>query len=573
MRKVGEQRKTGTDPADHQRTCRSYGAWACFRLQRTINMALLTELFHVCRLEGLIVANLRSCRDRRRGVFHTGSLCRAPASGISLPLCFFLVFGCVLAGRLPVQAAEQAVRESEVVIKPKPYLGPLRNPLMGFIGPSNGRQECATLSKDYVKWNLIEQSASDGVDKLRAYANAHWKGVEDLNIKIIPRVFLEWPKGSGQESYWPILSYWPDDMPRDFTSAQFKERAVRMIEKMAFIERGMIGPWGEQHHPTPDAAMQKLLGEACKRAFKHKLVMNRYPWEFVDYDFGIYWDSFANPGWEMTRHVPELEGRLADRWKTAPMAGEMAFSIDPASLKPRLAKDPTEAVAEHADELIRYIRRWHWTALGWVSDYNPKNPKAAAGAARVQSAFGYRFVIEEARFPSQAEPEAEFKVSFTVRNMGSAPIYYNWPVELSLLDPKTRQPVWKANFEGIDIRKWLPGDFSDKGKGRPAGDKAHAGFEWDTGLDYDIAPASNLVTGRFRLPSSLQAGEYLVALAILDPAGNLPSVKFAVVNYFKGGRHPLGRIGIGMESHKAEISPDEFDDPQSDQSLRYELEP
>ena len=54
MRKVGDQQRTGTDPADHQRTCRSYGAWACFRLQRTINMALLTELFHVGRPERLI---------------------------------------------------------------------------------------------------------------------------------------------------------------------------------------------------------------------------------------------------------------------------------------------------------------------------------------------------------------------------------------------------------------------------------------------------------------------------------------------------------------------------------------
>jgi hypothetical protein len=253
------------------------------------------------------------------------------------------------------------------------------------------------------------------------------------------------------------------------------------------------------------------------------------------------------------------------------MAGEMAFSIDPASLKPRLAKDPSDAVAEHADELVRYIRRWHWTALGWVSGYDPKKQQAAAGAAKVQSAFGYRLAIEELRYPARVEPGQKFKMSFTVKNLGSAPTYYNWTIELSLLDPTTRQPVWKANFEGIDIRKWLPGDFSDKGKGRPVGDKAHAGFEWDTGLDYDIAPASNLITGRFKLPSSLQAGEYLIALAILDPAGNLPSVKFAVVNYLKGGRHPLGRIGLGLECQKAEMSPDEFDDPQSDRSLRYEL--
>jgi len=38
-------RQTGADLTSHQRTCRSYGAWVYFRAQRTINMALLTELF------------------------------------------------------------------------------------------------------------------------------------------------------------------------------------------------------------------------------------------------------------------------------------------------------------------------------------------------------------------------------------------------------------------------------------------------------------------------------------------------------------------------------------------------
>lgn len=469
------------------------------------------------------------------------------------------------------------VGAAEVVIHPKPYEKPLRNPLMGFIGPLNGGHEYATLAREYVKWNAIENSADDGVEKLRAYADKHWGGVAERNIKIIPRVFLEWPQ-PGATNYWPIYSYWPADMPRDFTSAQFKQRVVRMIAKMgeawdtdpriAFIEMGMIGPWGEQHHPSPDAEMQKILGDAFKAAFKHKLVMNRYPWEFENYDFGIHWDSFGNPGWEMSKHVPVLEGRLAERWKIAPMAGEMAFDSTPEP-KPRLALTPNEAVSKQADTLIRYIRRWHWTALGWVSNYDANDSDAARGAARIQTAFGYRFVMDEVRYPARVEPGANFSVSLIVRNLGSAPMYYNWPVEVSLLDPKTRTPVWRENFKSLDIRTWLPGEFSDLGKGQPIGDKAHASFKWDTGRDYDISAKTNHVTGNFELPKKLPVGEYILALAILDPAGNLPAVRFATANYFRGGRHPIGKLGVGVDVATAQLDNTTFDDLLTDKSLHY----
>src|SRR5690349_20400887 len=66
----------------------------------------------------------------------------------------------------------------EVVIHPKPYSGALRNPLLGFIGPLNGRHEYATLSREYVKWNTVENDASDGADKLRAYSETRWRDVE-----------------------------------------------------------------------------------------------------------------------------------------------------------------------------------------------------------------------------------------------------------------------------------------------------------------------------------------------------------------------------------------------------------
>jgi len=51
MTMFADQRRTGGEPAVHQRTCRSYGAWDCLDLRPSINMALLTELFRAGRLE------------------------------------------------------------------------------------------------------------------------------------------------------------------------------------------------------------------------------------------------------------------------------------------------------------------------------------------------------------------------------------------------------------------------------------------------------------------------------------------------------------------------------------------
>jgi hypothetical protein len=88
-----------------------------------------------------------------------------------------------------------------------------------------------------------------------------------------------------------------------------------------------------------------------------------------------------------------------------------------------------------------------------------------------------------------------------------------------------------------------------------------------------ILPARHQVSEEFSLPQHIPPGEYVLALAILDPAGNLPCVKFAIANYINGGRHPIGKVGVGVPCPKAELDPAMFQDPQSDKSLRYLANP
>jgi len=194
----------------------------------------------------------------------------------------------------------------------------------------------------------------------------------------------------------------------------------------------------------------------------------------------------------------------------------------------------------------------HANHLGWVANYDPGKPLAREGAEEVQRAFGYRWVIDEVNYPAQIVPSQPFAVAFSVRNLGATPLYHNWPVEVSLLDPNTKAVLWAGIFKDADPRLWMPGD------------------DWDPAAGaYAVKPRSVRVEGRFTVPTSVGTGERILALAVLDPAGNLPGARFSIANYFTGGRHPIGRIGVGMRLAAAELDSATFDDPGQDRTLRY----
>ena len=140
---------------------------------------------------------------------------------------------------------------------------------MGF-RPDLGRQafehEYATLARHYIKWNEIENAEDDGIDRIRAFCNEKWKGVEAANIKVIPRVYLHWSKDNQK--------YWPADMKADdYSSEQFNRRVRRLVARLgecwdndprvAFIQMGLIGKWGEHHSPDVSPEMQKLYEVAA----------------------------------------------------------------------------------------------------------------------------------------------------------------------------------------------------------------------------------------------------------------------------------------------------------------------
>jgi hypothetical protein len=119
-----------------------------------------------------------------------------------------------------------------VTVNPVEAPGPLSNPLMGFrpdISSAASRYAYPTVVRHYIRWNQIENSQSDSVQKIKDYCNAQWANLPLNNQKVIPRVYIDWDSASGNE-------YWPADLQTgDWSSQAFKDRVVRLIGRLGEV--------------------------------------------------------------------------------------------------------------------------------------------------------------------------------------------------------------------------------------------------------------------------------------------------------------------------------------------------
>jgi hypothetical protein len=172
-----------------------------------------------------------------------------------------------------------------------------KNPLKGF-RPSKYFEsdgfydyEYASTFKFYIKYTDLESSTNDSVQKIKDWSNIAWAGIENKNIKVIPRVVIEYPDGLGGGLYWPNGVPYTGNTVSDWTNDTLKNRLVAMAFKLgeawdndprvAAVELGLWGKWGEHHllgtvipgnsfGDRIPANFQQALGDAFTQAFKTK---------------------------------------------------------------------------------------------------------------------------------------------------------------------------------------------------------------------------------------------------------------------------------------------------------------
>lgn len=502
------------------------------------------------------------------------------------------------------------IENGHVTVKPAEFYYAIRNPMKGlreFFGPgydpvrSEYPYPYGSIIKEYMQWNMLESREGDGIDKIIAYSNHRWEGVEDINVKVIPRIFIVWMEpwngGYAKNTYTDHPDdlngwHWPSDIPPQNRPANpeqpitggyfhptFQNRVKALVEKaaaawdndprVAYVEMGIIGEWGEHHDPnittywaphdqpnhvanrTWIPGIEKTLGDAFRAGFKNKKVMVRYAYDFKDYEFGVYWDSWAQPE-EHERGYKEIL-KLGDRWKKQPIGGEITWNWgDLARFNSFEAVVADEDVCTTVIEQIRNLHANHLGGITWA-DFN--NPSFLVNADLIQRSLGYRFVLSEFSFPARISTGEPFNISFKVTNTGSSPFYYDWPVEIALLDKVTRKKVWGKVLDKVNISQWMPGE------------------QWNVANNsYSIPALEYRIEENLTMDEALPDGEYIIAVSILDPAGMLPSLRFAISNYFEGGRHPMGVVGLNANVNDHEIKSEMFFDLRQERTLKYKLD-
>ncbi len=277
--------------------------------------------------------------------------------------------------------------------------------------------------------------------------------------------------------------------------------------RIAFVQIGSLGHWGEWHtwpkgtgdFPRYEVAEKYVRHYAA--AFKNKILMVRRPLvanasmpglglfndalgdgTLPDTQSWAYWLSHGYKSeWDKASH-PAMRAKW---WYTACSGGELAYHPDGAR---HWFEDGV------FDELLDQIAACHTSWIGPNGPGNIKKPLAYQEKIDVLLAtLGYRFVIERVSCSIETKPGGKVDIGLFVKNTGVAPVYYRWPVEISIR-AKDRTIV-TTELEGVDIRKWVPG--------------------------------KNAAKASFRLPKDIVPGEYTLALAIVNPDTGEPGIEFA----------------------------------------------
>jgi hypothetical protein len=484
---------------------------------------------------------------------------------VLIGLCCLAAASCRAEPPLTAQR-DSWIEAGRLQVVPAAYSGGLRNPLMGITNSC----EWNTLEMHYIEWNAIEASAADGAEKIVAYCDERWRELPAKGIKVIPRVYLLWDDMAD-----PAQKHWPADLAEgDWTSETFIVRCEKLIAKLgqawdadprvAFIELGLIGKWGEHHSPDPSPELQARLAAAATAAFPHKQVSVRHFWtQFTAGDFGEYWDSFAH--YDQVRwHGQAIAdfNAATGRWKTRYIGGEVAYNWGRNAVQP--GESPTDSVKDpvHLNFILNCVRWTHTTQTRWIHLYDPADAAARAGAEKLQATLGYRFELARVELPTARAADGSIGLAVTVRNTGSAPFYYPWPVYAYLLDAKSRRPVWSQALAGVDVRTWLPGDFWT-GPDWLGPNGLDASVAWSAAVGAWAVPAADYRFAAALAPPSFPAADRILALAIVDPAGGAPAVRFASADYLAGGYAALALL---RADGTVAALPGDFrvDDPRAD---------
>ncbi|HJT35635.1 MAG TPA: DUF4832 domain-containing protein [Pirellulales bacterium] len=410
---------------------------------------------------------------------------------------------CLVAASLPAGVA------AEITLRPQAAPGPLDNPLKGWCpyvdaGPIGLPYSMVFIP---VAWNELEPR--EGRFAFDQWERKAWGVDRAKNKHVAFRVYVDMPNRPTGMPQWlldkgvrmtPYTDHGGGQSP-DYDHPKMVAAMEKLIAalgrryddhpRVAFLQLGLLGHWGEWHtYPRHELfaspATQKRVIDAYHKAFKNKQLMARNPADYAGkqawlgfHDDMLPEDTDGPEGWKFLPRLRSV-GRT-ENWRRAIFGGEMVFNGNQRWLGPDFS------------HMLRMVEEAHFS---WVGSYCPAlepspTPQFVERAAQLVRRMGYQFSLTEVRHDADVAKGGELKITIEGENQGVAPFYYAWPVELALLDRRGK-PVERMKVRW-DVRKWLPGRFSEQAAVRPAA----------------------------------EPGEYRLALGIIDPWTKQPAIALA----------------------------------------------
>ena len=320
-----------------------------------------------------------------------------------------------------------------MVFRPAYAPAPADNPLKGFV-PYAGRGRDFPHSLEFNYLSLASMMTGP--------TNFNWTPLERLldgiaarGCQSVFRIYLEYPgKPSGVPDYlvkagvnvraWtntntqpfpPVLDHTPD-----YEDPRLRAALTNFIgalgarydgdPRIGFITAGLLGTWGEWHcHPHSEwfasKTVQAEVMDAYEAAFRKTPVLLRYPAGENDYahapngqrNLGYHDDSFAwatletgrkNDDWFFLAALRQAGPAAMDRWRTAPIGGEIRPELWPCLWKQEGCKE--------GQDFARCVRETHATWLMDSSTSRPLAPDEKERALAAARSLGYELQVVQA---------------------------------------------------------------------------------------------------------------------------------------------------------------------------------
>ena len=422
-----------------------------------------------------------------------------------------------------ITKSNSTLSSSTYEYSPKSLSGPISNPLMGWAPPAQytGYNQPYTLVYANLYWKDIQPYEGfynfDHIEELFNFEL--WKS---KNVKIILRVICDYPNDKGEKTIpewlynkingdgtWYDIEYGKGFSP-NYENEVFIYYHEKLIEalanrydtfsQIAFIALGSIGHWGEWHtYETPEFQIPFVSEKTAKKYishytsyFKNKKLLLRTPnTSSLENSFGLFNDMLGDIeatdlflDWTTNGYIhPQFktyQHPMIDFWINSPSGGEFAHGNSGLQY---LSEDTIT-------ETINQIKENHITFIGPNCPANQPLDESPSQEYidSVLETMGYRFTITETKVKIDSDIA---KITINLENNGVAPFYEQWPLHLLVLN-ETNDIIYNEKLD-VDITSWIPGE-------------------------HQIIK---------EIPKDIVSDTYSLALAIMDPSTNEPSIHFA----------------------------------------------